>query len=55
MCIFFSEVGKVINYMVLSKDEERLVVVYDSLVLVLDISFGDFCSVIGGLIYIFYI
>uniref|UniRef100_F6TW45 NACHT and WD repeat domain containing 1 n=1 Tax=Equus caballus TaxID=9796 RepID=F6TW45_HORSE len=54
MCIPPPEAGKAINYMALSKDEERLAVAYDSLVLVLDISPGDPCPVIGGPTYTFY-
>lgn len=54
MCIPPLEAGKAINYMALSKDEERLAVAYDSLVLVLDISPGDPCPVIGGPTYTCY-
>ena len=47
MCIPPPEARKAINCMALSKDEGRLAIAYDSIVLVLDISPGDPCPVIN--------
>uniref|UniRef100_A0A8D1N9N5 NACHT and WD repeat domain containing 1 n=1 Tax=Sus scrofa TaxID=9823 RepID=A0A8D1N9N5_PIG len=54
MCIPPPEARKAINCMALSKDEGRLAIAYDSIVLVLDISPGDPCPVINGPTYTFY-
>nr|XP_006199152.2 NACHT domain- and WD repeat-containing protein 1 isoform X2 [Vicugna pacos] len=54
MCIPPPEARKAINCMALSKDEGRLAIAYDSMVLVLDISPGDPCPIIDGPTYTFY-
>ncbi|KAG8517257.1 NACHT domain- and WD repeat-containing protein 1 [Galemys pyrenaicus] len=54
MCIPPPEARKAINCMALSKGEERLVIAYDNIVLVLDVSPGDPCPVIDGPTYTFY-
>uniref|UniRef100_A0A8C6AAI1 NACHT and WD repeat domain containing 1 n=1 Tax=Marmota marmota marmota TaxID=9994 RepID=A0A8C6AAI1_MARMA len=54
MCIPPPEARKAINCMSLSKNEDRLAIAYDNIVLVLDISPGDPCPVIDGPTYTFY-
>ncbi|XP_027627109.1 NACHT domain- and WD repeat-containing protein 1 isoform X1 [Tupaia chinensis] len=54
ICIPPPEARKAINCMSLSKNEDRLAIAYDNIVLVLDISPGDPCPVIGGPTYTFY-
>ncbi|MBZ3872377.1 NACHT domain- and WD repeat-containing protein 1 [Sciurus carolinensis] len=54
MCIPPPEACKAINCMSLSKNEDRLAIAYDNIVLVLDISPGDPYPVIDGPTYTFY-
>ncbi|KAL1773347.1 NACHT domain-containing and WD repeat-containing protein 1 isoform X1 [Sigmodon hispidus] len=54
LCIPPPEARKAVNCMSLSKSEDRLIVAYDNIVLVLDISPGDPCPAIEGPTYTFY-
>ncbi|XP_008822868.1 NACHT domain- and WD repeat-containing protein 1 [Nannospalax galili] len=54
LCIPPPEARRAINCMALSKSEDRLVVAYDNIVLVLDICPGALCPTIEGPTYTFY-
>lgn len=54
LCIPPPEARKAVNCMSLSKNEDRLAIAYDNIVLVLDISPGDPCPTIEGPTYTFY-
>ncbi|XP_069854537.1 NACHT domain- and WD repeat-containing protein 1-like isoform X1 [Dipodomys merriami] len=54
LCIPPPEARKAVNCMALSKEEERLAVAYDNMVLVLGVGPGDPCPVVDGPTFTFY-